>query len=208
MTFSQLSRQVNWIGFQQKSSCGETQCRVCPTTRWNRRKDESRKRGTSEKLSTQGNEASEEYQHTIGRYVRCSGNKRNLLCRTGIAKQSSSRWNRPIYWRMPCDRNFRPNYFITRWGRFCTTYYQLLIKPCIVEDTYWKRGYFSPLIRRPVPSLDSLSYGFWSYRKQAFQTVKGELLERTPKIMGIYGLTTITGVASEMKRALIAKGIL
>lgn len=86
-------------------------------------------------------------------------------------------------------------------------YYQLLIKPCIVEDTYWKRGYFSPLIRRPVPSLDSLSYGFWSYRKQAFQTVKGELLERTPKIMGIYGLTTITGVASEMKRALIAKGI-
>ena len=87
-------------------------------------------------------------------------------------------------------------------------YYHLLIKPCIVEDTYWKRGYFFPLIRRPVPSLDSLSYGFWSYRKQAFQTIRGKLLETPPKIMGIYGLTTITGVASEMKRALIAKGIL
>ena len=61
-------------------------------------------------------------------------------------------------------------------------YYRLLIKPCIVEETYWKRGYFPPLMRRSVPSLDSLSYGFWSYRKQAFQTVKGGLLETPPKI--------------------------
>lgn len=87
-------------------------------------------------------------------------------------------------------------------------YYRLLIKPCIVEDTYWKRGYFSPLLRRPAPSPDSLRYGFWSYRKQAFQTVTGKILETTPEIMGIFGVTTITGVASEMKRALIAKGVL
>lgn len=36
----------------------------------------------------------------------------------------------------------------------------------------------------------------------------GEPMESNPIVMGIYGVTTITGVASEMKRALIAKGIL
>lgn len=87
-------------------------------------------------------------------------------------------------------------------------YYRLLIKPCIVADTYWKREYFFPLLRRPAPPPDSLRYGFWSYRKQTFQTLTGKILETAPEIMGILGVTTITGVASEMKRALIAKGVL
>lgn len=37
---------------------------------------------------------------------------------------------------------------------------------------------------------------FGAIGSRLFRRVKGELLERTPKIMGIYGLTTITGVAS------------
>ena len=53
-----------------------------------------------------------------------------------------------------------------------------------------------------------LDYGFWSFRRQSFQNLNGEPMESNPIVMGIYGVTTITGVASEMKRALIAKGIL
>ena len=58
---------------------------------------------------------------------------------------------------------------------------------------------------RSVPLVDELDYGFWSFRRQSFQNLNGEPMESNPIVMGIYGVTTITGVASEMKRALIAK---
>ena len=87
-------------------------------------------------------------------------------------------------------------------------YYRLLIKPCIVDAVYWKRGYFFAKGNRSVPLVDELDYGFWSFRRQSFQNLNGEPMESNPIVMGIYGVTTITGVASEMKRALIAKGIL
>lgn len=87
-------------------------------------------------------------------------------------------------------------------------YYRLLIKPCIVDAVYWKRGYFFANGNRSVPLVDELDYGFWSFRRQSFQNLNGEPMKSNPIVMGIYGVTTITGVASEMKRALIAKGIL
>ena len=87
-------------------------------------------------------------------------------------------------------------------------YYRLLIKPCIVDAVYWKRGYFFAKGNRSVPLVDEHDYGFWSFRRQSFQNLNGEPMESNPIVMGIYGVTTITGVASEMKRALIAKGIL
>ena len=87
-------------------------------------------------------------------------------------------------------------------------YYRLLIKPCIVDAVYWKRGYFFAKGNRSVPLVDELDYGFWSFRRQSFQNLNGEPMESNPIVMGIYGVATITGVASEMKRALIAKGIL
>jgi hypothetical protein len=40
-------------------------------------------------------------------------------------------------------------------------------------------------------------------KKEAFLTPAGELLHEKPKVMGFRGITTITGIAAEVKRALI-----
>lgn len=53
-------------------------------------------------------------------------------------------------------------------------YYRLLIKPCIVDAVYWKRGYFFAKGNRSVPLVDELDYGFWSFRRQSFQNLNGE----------------------------------
>lgn len=100
------------------------------------------------------------------------------------------------------------NQLLGELGYSISMYYRLLIKPCIVDAVYWKRGYFFAKGNRSVPLVDELDYGFWSFRRQSFQNLNGEPMESNPIVMGIYGVTTITGVASEMKRALIAKGIL
>ena len=71
-------------------------------------------------------------------------------------------------------------------------YYRLLIKPCIVDAVYWKRGYFFAKGNRSVPLVDELDYGFWSFRRQSFQNLNGEPMESNPIVMGIYGVTTIT----------------
>ena len=49
--------------------------------------------------------------------------------------------------------------------------------------------------------------GFYKlhFKKNFYCKVSGEVLDHEPKYLGIHGLTTITGIASEIERELIIR---
>ncbi|MCU9533315.1 Imm51 family immunity protein [Streptococcus sp. CSL10205-OR2] len=85
-------------------------------------------------------------------------------------------------------------------------YNDLLISPEIVPVDYWKRGYFYTLTNIPLTEEEKgLDIGFYrlSFPKNYFCKVTGEKMVREPKILGLHGITTLTGIASEVERELI-----
>ncbi len=85
-------------------------------------------------------------------------------------------------------------------------YSNLLIRPAIVDISYWRRGYFYNVGNVPLTDEEkTLDYGFlnlgvWS---NWFCKANGEVLKKEPKILGVYGITTITGIANEVQREII-----
>ncbi|MCL2816864.1 MAG: Imm26 family immunity protein [Clostridiales bacterium] len=92
---------------------------------------------------------------------------------------------------------------------FAPNYDDLLIDPCIVDVAYWQRGFFYNVGNIPLTDFEkSLDYGFYNLpifpgQDGWFCTEEGERLNRQPRIFGIHGITTITGVASEIEQELI-----
>ncbi|MCU9533312.1 Imm51 family immunity protein [Streptococcus sp. CSL10205-OR2] len=85
-------------------------------------------------------------------------------------------------------------------------YDNLLIPPAIVPVDYWKRGYFYTLTNIPLTEEErTLDIGFYSisFRGNYFCKVTGEKMEREPQILGIDGITTLTGIATNVERELI-----
>lgn len=93
--------------------------------------------------------------------------------------------------------NFEPNY------------HELLIAPAIVDISYWKKGYFYTIGNAPTSNDErTLDYGFYKLgipgiRQGLFCTEEGIRMDKDPEIMGMYGITTITGIAAEIEQELI-----
>lgn len=81
----------------------------------------------------------------------------------------------------------------------------LLFYPQIVDKGYWSRGYFYNIGKR-VEIPDNLDYGFYSVGKECYVDEYRNKISRCPKILGLYGIATGTGVAYHINRALILKG--
>lgn len=87
---------------------------------------------------------------------------------------------------------------------FAPDYDNLLIDPCIVTTSYWWRGFFYNVGNIPLTDFEkSLDYGFYNTGSDRFSTEEGERLNHQPRIMAGGGMTTITGVASEIEQELI-----
>ncbi|HEM5992151.1 immunity 26/phosphotriesterase HocA family protein [Streptococcus suis] len=85
-------------------------------------------------------------------------------------------------------------------------YQTVLGNPMIVDDSYWKKGYFYTIGNIPITQEEKLlDYGFYKIhpRGDFFCTSSGELLDVEPQLLGLYAVATITGVAAEVNRELI-----
>ena len=85
-------------------------------------------------------------------------------------------------------------------------YDDLLIPPAIVSDIYWKKGYFHTIANIPLTDEEKdLDFGFYKihFKGNFFCRETGEVLDKEPRILGGHGITTITGIATEVERELI-----
>lgn len=90
--------------------------------------------------------------------------------------------------------------------KYIPDYDNLLIPPAIVSDDYWKKGYFYTISNIPLTEEEkSIDFGFYKihFKTNFFCKENGEILEKEPKLLGIHGLTTITGIATDVERELI-----
>lgn len=87
---------------------------------------------------------------------------------------------------------------------FNEDYKNLLIEPAIVDSSYWKKGYFFTVSNHKSSDKEiSLDYGFYKISNGKYYTEEGIELERTPELLGTYGVSTITGIASKVWKELI-----
>lgn len=92
---------------------------------------------------------------------------------------------------------------------FKSNYNDLLISPSIVDISYWRKGFFYTIGNLPLTDVEkNLDYGFYKFGIQGirdgfFCTEEGEKLNHQPRINGIYGIATITGIAAEIEKEII-----
>lgn len=89
---------------------------------------------------------------------------------------------------------------------FKPDYSQLLIRPAIVDISYWRKGLFYNVGNAGISDYeDNLDYGFYKIGINSNWYCKedGTVLEAEPKILGIYGISTITGIALQVEKELI-----
>lgn len=84
---------------------------------------------------------------------------------------------------------------------------ELLLAPQIVGKEYWSRGYFYN-----VDHFDELpkikDYGFYSVGKGKFFDEYGNELSAQPRLLGTFGVATISGIAKKINQELIISGII
>lgn len=90
-------------------------------------------------------------------------------------------------------------------SRFIGDYSNLLIGPAVVHKSYWTNGYFFNvgnivLQDRVKPDYGLIKIGI---KKDKIVDCRGNELTRTPKILGIAGISTNTGIASQVQKELI-----
>ncbi len=79
---------------------------------------------------------------------------------------------------------------------------ELLIPPMIVGTEYWSKGYFFNTGEMlSVPS--DIDYGFYDIIDKKYVDEYGNDIKRIPQILGVMGVSTISGVAYEINKALI-----
>ena len=85
-------------------------------------------------------------------------------------------------------------------------YNELLIIPKIVDISYWNKGYFFNIGNIKLSQEEKeLDYGFVDLGvfSDKFVKANGEEINYQPKILGIHGISTMTGVASTIQSELI-----
>lgn len=84
---------------------------------------------------------------------------------------------------------------------------ELLLPPQIVGKEYWSRGYFYNIDRYDeLPNIED--YGFYSVGKAKFFDEYGNELLNQPRLLGTFGVTTISGIAKKINQELIITGII
>lgn len=81
----------------------------------------------------------------------------------------------------------------------------LLIPPQIVGREYWSRGYFFNVDKLDKP-FDIADRGFYSVGKGKLFDEFGNELAKPPRLLGTFGVATITGVAKKIRQELIITG--
>lgn len=84
---------------------------------------------------------------------------------------------------------------------------ELLIPPQIVGKEYWSRGYFYNIDRYDEP-INIKDYGFYSVGKSKFFDEYGNELFDQPRLLGTFGVATISGIAKKINQELIIAGII
>ena len=82
----------------------------------------------------------------------------------------------------------------------------LLLPPEIVGKEYWTRGYFYN-IEHYDEILNVKDYGFYNIGKGKFLDEYGKELANQPKLLGTYGVATISGIARKINQELIIAGM-
>ncbi len=83
-------------------------------------------------------------------------------------------------------------------------YDDLLTEPAIVDYSYWSQGYFFTIANEVVSEKEKkLDLGFYSIGKGKYYFENGVEIDHEPKLMGTYGITTITGIALMVNEELI-----
>ena len=78
----------------------------------------------------------------------------------------------------------------------------LLIEPSMVGKEYWTKGYFYTVYNIPIEnSLDN--YGFYCIFEDRYFDEWGKKLRKEPKIVGTFGVSTISGIAYKINVELI-----
>ena len=85
---------------------------------------------------------------------------------------------------------------------FTPDFNNLLIAPSTVGREYWTRGYFYNVGHMDA-SFDDVRYGFYSIGKGRYCDVESKQLDEVPELVGIFGVSTINGIAREINRELI-----
>jgi hypothetical protein len=89
---------------------------------------------------------------------------------------------------------------------FNPDYSQLLIRPSIVDDIYWNKGLFYNVGNAAISkSENELDYGFLKIgiKSNIYCKEDGILLEKKPELLGVFGVSTINGIASKVEQQLI-----
>lgn len=89
-------------------------------------------------------------------------------------------------------------------SNYSPNYDELLIGPDIVDETYWKKGYFYTIANIPFTEHEKeLDYGFYSIGKGKCLKEDGHEISHQPSLIGTYGIATITGIARNIEKELI-----
>lgn len=84
---------------------------------------------------------------------------------------------------------------------FTLDFDNILIGPCTVGKEYWSRGYFYNIAR--LDSIMKIDYGFYDVIDGKYYDEYEVELKHNPKYLGLFGVSTITGIAYHIKRELI-----
>lgn len=84
---------------------------------------------------------------------------------------------------------------------FILDFDNILIGPCIVAKGYWSKGYFYNIAR--LDSIMKIDYGFYDVIDGKYYDEYEVELKHTPKYLGLFGVSTITGIAYKIKQELI-----
>ncbi len=89
-------------------------------------------------------------------------------------------------------------------SEYSPNYDKILVGPEIVDDSYWRRGFFFTIANIPIDEYEkNLDYGFYSFGRGGFYKEDGRKLLHQPRFMGTYGIATITGIAYKIEKELI-----
>ena len=89
---------------------------------------------------------------------------------------------------------------------FNPDYSQLLIRPTIVDNSYWTKGLFFNVGNIPLLKHEKeMDYGFLKIgiKSNMYCKEDGTVLDKKPEILGVLGVSTISGISTKVEQQLI-----